>query len=358
MKLITTGGGTGGHIYPAVSIALTTMEEHPDEEVLFVGSSHGPEGEIVRKAGLDFAAVPSSPMCKCCSPKTAKALWKLFLGFFRARKILKNFGADAVVGTGGYTTAAVLLAARTLRKYVVIHEQNVVAGKTNIWLSRIANKVCVTFDESVKYFPEKKVVHSGMPVRKEFFRLPDKTESRLKYGLDPNKFTILVTGGSQGAKRLNELMSGAWSMIDDGNTQVLHQVGKKNIEEYRSAGSESYRYADYLDMPSALAACDMVVCRSGASSLSEIFAAGRASVLFPYPYAYADHQRFNAEFACRKGAAVMFDDFKCTPEMLAETVRGIRDDKERRESMALAAKSLSRPDAAHIVASLAYNRGK
>ena len=250
------------------------------------------------------------------------------------------------MGTGGYTTGAVLLAAKSLKKYVIVHEQNVVPGKTNICLSRIADKVCVTFDESAKYFPAKKVVHSGMPVRKEFFNLPEAKESRLKYGLDPDKFTILVTGGSQGAKRLNELMSAAWSRIDDGKTQVLHQVGTKNIGEYESSGSENYRYAGYLDMPSALAACDMVVSRAGASSLAEIFAAGKAGVLFPYPYAYADHQRFNAEYAGRKGASVVFDDFKCTPDMLAAAIRGIRDDDEKRNAMALAAKSLAEPNAA------------
>jgi UDP-N-acetylglucosamine--N-acetylmuramyl-(pentapeptide) pyrophosphoryl-undecaprenol N-acetylglucosamine transferase len=234
MKVVLTGGGTGGHIYPAISIAQALMDAVPGIEILYMGSSHGPEGEIARQAGLEFAAIPSGPLTKALSPRNAASAWKLLMGVFRARAILKRFGPDVVIGTGGYTTASILLAQRTIGGRIVIHEQNARPGRTNITLARFADKICVTFEASAAFLPKDKVVVTGLPIRREFRSLPGKAEARRALGLDEGMFTVVAVGGSQGARKPNEIIAAAWPLFDDGKTQILHQVGNRNVDEMRS----------------------------------------------------------------------------------------------------------------------------
>jgi len=330
----------------------------PDVELLFVGSSHGPERALAADAGIPFKAVPSSSLTRALSVRNAVSLARLAAGVPRARRILKSFGARVVIGTGGYTTAAVLLAARTLGMKIVIHEQNAVPGRTNLWLARIADRVCVTFESSASYFDSRKVVVTGMPIREVFSRLPAKAEARRALGLREDAFTILIIGGSQGARRLNELMLGAWPLLDDGATQVLHQVGERNVEEARAAAEEfgkSYRVEAYLDTPAAMAAADLVICRSGASTIYEVAAAGLPSILIPYPFAYADHQKRNAEYLVEHGAAILCEEGMCSSRWLVDIVRELREAPERLAAMASASAALARPDAARKVAEVAVD---
>lgn len=300
-------------------------------------------------------------MTKSLSFSNAASACKLAMGVFRARRILRAFAPDVVLGTGGYTTAAVLLAQRSLRGPLVIHEQNAVPGRTNLWLARIADKVCISFERSAAYFPGGKVVVTGMPVRREFASLPGKPEARRELGLDEGAFTILVVGGSQGARRVNELMLGAWSLVRDGATQVLHQAGKRNLDGARSLaadladasgpGSEpGYQIEPYVDMPLALAGADLVIGRSGASTVAEVTAAGLPSILIPYPYAYADHQKYNASHVADRGAAVLCEESSCTPEILASLISDLRSSPDRLAAMSAASAALGRPDAARRVA--------
>ena len=369
MKIVLTGGGTGGHVYPAISIGQALREAAPDVELLFVGSSHGPEGEIARKAGIEFAAIPSGSLSKALSLRNAASLGKLVLGVFRARRILGRFAPDVVIGTGGYTTAAILLAQRSLGGRIVIHEQNALPGRTNRLLARIADKICVTFESSVAFLPKGKVVVTGLPIRREFHSLPGKAEARRVLGLDEDLFTIVAIGGSQGAKKPNEIIAGAWPLIDDGSTQLLHQVGERNIEEMRALlgrdlqsrpnreGEVQHRYRveAYVDMPLALASADLVISRSGASSIAEITGVGLASILFPYPYAYADHQTKNAAYLVEQGAAVLCNDSDTTPEMLAGIISDLRSSPGKLSAMASASAALGKPDAAHRVAEVALS---
>jgi UDP-N-acetylglucosamine--N-acetylmuramyl-(pentapeptide) pyrophosphoryl-undecaprenol N-acetylglucosamine transferase len=311
--------------------------------------------------------------------------------------MLRSFAPDVVVGTGGYTTAAVLLAQRMLGGRIVIHEQNAVPGRTNLWLARIADRVCVSVEDSARFFPPGKAVVTGMPVRAEFAALPDKVDARRRLGLDEAAFTILVVGGSQGAKAINDLMIGAWPLIDDGHTQALHQVGARNIEEMKATalvfrelvpeteeaevfrelvpetqgaevfgelvpetqGAEvfgelvpetSYRIEAYVDMPMALAAADLVIGRSGASTIAEVTAAGLPSIVIPYPFAYANHQKLNADHLAAGGAAIVCEESMCTPELLAGLVCDLRSAPDRLAEMAAASRALGRPDAARRIA--------
>jgi UDP-N-acetylglucosamine--N-acetylmuramyl-(pentapeptide) pyrophosphoryl-undecaprenol N-acetylglucosamine transferase len=325
-----------------------------------VGSSHGPEGKIASDAGIPFRAVPSSPLTKSISVRNAASMMRLLAGVFRARRILREFGPDVVIGTGGYTTAAVLVAQRSLGGKIVIHEQNAVPGRTNRWLSRIANRVCVSFDSSARWFPAGKVVVTGLPVRAEFGALPEKGEARRLLELREDMFTVLVVGGSQGARRLNELVIGAWPLIDDGSTQVLHQVGPRNIERTRAPSSKEgaagrYRIEAYVDMPVAMAAADLVIGRSGASTVAEIVAAGLPSILVPYPHAVADEQTANARYLADRGAALLLEEGSLTPEKLAEAVDGLRSSPDKLRAMAGSSKSLGVPEAARRVADVALS---
>lgn len=328
-------------------------ELDPEVKLLFVGSSHGPEGEIAKGQGIPFQAVPSSPLTKSLSLKNMVSFGRLCVGVLRARSILNNFKPDAVIGTGGYTSAAILIAARTCGKRIIIHEQNTIPGRTNRWLARIADKVCISFDSSAAFFPKQKVVLTGLPIRSEFRSLPGKPEARKTLGLKEDLFTILVVGGSQGAKRLNELVMETWPKIDDGKTQVLHQVGQRNFEECKSAESENYHVRAYLDMPSAVAAADLVICRSGASTIAEITAAGLPSILVPYPHAVSDEQKHNAKYLAAHNAGILCEEFLLTSDIITDLVTDLRSSHEALKAMASASAALAKPDAARKVAEVA-----
>ena len=380
MKIVLTGGGTGGHVYPAISIAQALRDIAPDVELLFVGSSHGPEGEIAREAGIEFAAIPSGPLSKALSVRNASSFGKLVAGVLRARGILKRFRPDVVIGTGGYTTAAILLAQKSLGGRIVIHEQNAHPGRTNLMLAKIADKICVTFEGSAAFLPKDRVTVTGLPIRREIRSLPDKAEARRALGLDENLFTVIAVGGSQGAKKPNEIIMNAWPLLDDGGTQLLHQVGARNVDEMRSVlpsvlGRDfksrpsterpnieaeehpRYRVEAYIDMPLALASADLVISRSG-GTVAEITAAGRPSILFPYPYHKDQHQKRNAEYLVEHGAAVMCEDLFTTPEMLAGIISQLRSSPRKLAAMASASAALGKPDAAERVAEIAMSVAK
>jgi UDP-N-acetylglucosamine--N-acetylmuramyl-(pentapeptide) pyrophosphoryl-undecaprenol N-acetylglucosamine transferase len=336
-------------------VGQALRELDPEVDLLFVGSSHGPEGEIAREQGIPFEAVPSSPLTKSLSLKNMASFGKLCAGVFRARSILKSFRPDAVIGTGGYTSAAILIAARTCGKKVIIHEQNTIPGRTNRWLARIADKVCISFDSSAAFFSKQKVVLTGLPIRSEFKSLPDKSEARKALGLKEDLFTILIVGGSQGARRLNELVMEMWPKINDGKTQVLHQVGQRNFEECKSTESENYHVRAYLDMPQSVAAADLVICRSGASTIAEITAAGLPSILVPYPHAVSDEQKHNAKYLAAHNAGILCEEFSLTSDILKGLVTDLRSSPEKLKAMASASAALAKVDAAKSVAQVAID---
>lgn len=299
--------------------------------------------------------MPSAPLTKSISLKSASALIKLILGVYKAKKMLSEFGADVVLGTGGYTSAAVVIAQTLRKKKTVIHEQNAVPGKTNLWLSKYVDKVCISFKESERYFPKEKTILTGMPIREEFIRLQSKKEARLKYGLKPDVFTILIIGGSQGAAKLNQIALEMWQKMDNKDIQIIHQVGKRNYDSsivMLKINKESYTMKPYLDVPLALAASDLVICRSGASSLAEVLAAGLPSILVPFPYAYADHQKKNAEIVAASGAAVLIDESNLTADLLTKTVIDFKNDSNKLEEFSTAAKIIAVLDASERVAKI------
>jgi UDP-N-acetylglucosamine--N-acetylmuramyl-(pentapeptide) pyrophosphoryl-undecaprenol N-acetylglucosamine transferase len=281
----------------------------------------------------------------------------------QARRLLSRFKPDVVAGTGGYVSAPVILAQKLRKGKILIHEQNAIPGKANLWMSKWADQVCVTFEGTQRLFPVAQVEVTGMPIREAFAHLPGKAAAREHLNLRSDDFTVLVLGGSQGARKLNSLMTQAWPMLDDGSTQVLHQVGQKNLEtvpvptDAQGNQSTSYRIEGYIDAPPAMAAADIAVCRAGASTLAELAAAGLPAILVPYPYAYADHQTLNARHFVDRGTALLMPEDTTTIESLAEAIVELRGHPDKRDNMCNAARALARPDAARRVAELVTELG-
>ena len=300
----------------------------------------------------------SRPLKKMLSPGSVLTAVALAGGFAQALKALNGFKPDVVIGTGGYVSASVLLAQAFRRGRILIHEQNVLPGRTNRWLSRFASKICVTFEDSISYFPPGKTVVTGLPIRSELLGLPGEEEARAALGLEPGKFTILVLGGSQGARRLNDVVAGSIPRLRAMPVQVLHQAGERNYEEAearrKSAGWAAYHVHAYFDdMRLAYGAADLVVCRCGASTVAEITAVGLPAILVPYPYAYADHQRYNGEFVARNGGGIVISDADINAELLADAVERFLASPEKLERMAEASRNLGKPYAARDIAAIA-----
>ncbi|MGB9589001.1 MAG: undecaprenyldiphospho-muramoylpentapeptide beta-N-acetylglucosaminyltransferase, partial [Armatimonadota bacterium] len=343
-----TGGGTGGHAYPAIAIAEALRSAVGNEsecELLYLGSKNSLEERLAHVAGIPFACVSSRKLSRRFSPQAGLVGVTLVRGLVEAMSLLRRFQPDIVIGTGGYVTAAVALAQAARRGYLLIHEQNVIPGRTNLWLSKFATRVCLTFDDSMRYFPAHKCVVTGLPIRSDLVRLPRKEVSRNSLGLSVDLFTILVLGGSQGAQALNNVVAGSVTELSKLPVQIYHQVGERNFEEINARREHAhwshYHVRAYIDdMALAYSAADLVVGRSGASTVAEITCAGLPAIFVPYPYAYADHQRYNAEFVARRGGALVVLETEFTSEKLITLVQELLASPERLVGMGEASRSL------------------
>jgi UDP-N-acetylglucosamine--N-acetylmuramyl-(pentapeptide) pyrophosphoryl-undecaprenol N-acetylglucosamine transferase len=313
------------------------------------------EGGLAKRTGLEFVGIPSGPLGKAISFKNISSLTKLVLGVGRAYRLLQRFEADVVISTGGYTSAGVVLAQRLRGGRIIIHEQNVIPGRTNLKLSRIADKVCLTFEETASYFDAGKTVYTGMPMSASAVKGISRDEARRELDLDPEAFTVFVTGGSQGARKLNEMVTGALPRIQ--GVQVLHQVGEKNFKEYEPGELQSvklYRPVPYIhDIYKAYAAADLVICRAGAATIGDLTTSGRPAILVPYPFAYADHQTKNAECVSKRGAGITIEERELTVDVLAGLILELKEDHEKLSQMASASAALARPEAAKDIVKLA-----
>lgn len=347
-RIVMAGGGTGGHIYPAVSLARALEAE----QITFLGTRDGLEAEVVPRAGFAFQTVPSRKLSRKPSLESLAALAVLGWGTVRSAWMLRGMRPDVVVGTGGYVSAGVLLAAALQRIPTLIHEQNAIPGRTNRLLARFVRRIAITFPEAAPYFPAGKTVVTGLPIRPEIGRV-DRTAAQQTLGLARDRFTLLVLGGSQGARTINRATLDALASWGDLPIQVLHQIGKASFAEWQPefAGRPAwYRPVPYLDaIEHAYAAADLVLCRAGASTLAEITAAGLPSILVPYPYAMGDHQTHNARALVAAGAALLIPNADTTGARIAEEVRVLMADRGatgRLAEMSAASRSLGRPEAA------------
>lgn len=362
MKIIVSGGGTGGHIYPALTLIRTLEKRVPNLEVLYVGTHRGLESDIIPKEGIPFETVDLEGFKRSLSPANILRAARAIQGVGKAMGIVKKFQPDVVIGTGGYVCGPVLMAASLLGIPSLIQEQNVIAGITNKILSRFVTTVATGYQEANKHFPASKVVFTGNPIRKEVLREKEDGDYAA-FGLQPHRKTILVSGGSRGARSINRAMVDVLKYYAGrGDVQILHATGKGEyddiMERIKATGldltlADNIQVRPYLyNMPQAMAIADLAVFRAGATGLAELTAKGIPAILIPYPYAAENHQEHNARAVENAGAAKVILNKDVTPELLISTIDALLQSPATLENMAKHSRELGRPEAADTIAEL------
>jgi UDP-N-acetylglucosamine--N-acetylmuramyl-(pentapeptide) pyrophosphoryl-undecaprenol N-acetylglucosamine transferase len=309
LKVIISGGGTGGHIYPAVAVAQALQKRIPDVEILFVGASDRMEMEKVPKAGYKIIGLWISGLQRSLSIKNILFPVKVTHSVWKSLQILKDFQPDVAIGFGGYASGAMLYAATMKKIPAVIHEQNSYAGITNKILKNRVNTICVAYDKMQRFFPERKIVKTGNPIRQDLLNVDShKAEAIRFFDLDPNKKTILVVGGSLGARTINESIMGGLQKFEDAGLQVIWQTGK-NFKQADAIKRASFTIQHFIyEMNLAYAAADVVISRAGALSIAEIAQVKRPVILVPSPNVAEDHQTKNAMSLVDREAALLVRD--------------------------------------------------
>ena len=350
LKILIACGGTGGHLFPGIAVGEALRAR--GHEVLLLISEKDVDAEASAKyAHLRFEKVPAVAKPASHSPRMLGFLWKTWRSITHCRKILREFGADAVLGMGGFTSLPPVYAGHKMGLKTFIHDSNARPGRANVLTSRFCTQVLLGMEAAKAFFPQRETVTTGTPVRPEIVHLPSREDAAAAFGLDPQKTTILVTGGSQGARRLNELSAEAAGLLPD-DIQVLHIAGARDFQNVAAIanGRSHHKVLGFCDqMPLAYAIADLVIARAGASSLTEIAMCGHPSILVPYPYAADDHQTRNAEVFATAGAAKLVQERDLDAAKLATMATGILRDLPSYKQMAKAARALAVPDAADRV---------
>lgn len=351
-KFILSGGGTGGHIYPAIAIANELKARFPQARFLFVGAENRMEMQKVPKAGYEIKGLWISGLQRSLTLKNLSFPLKLINSLSRSKKIIREFQPDVVIGTGGYASAPLLRVASGKGIPCLIQEQNSYAGIANKWLAGRVKTICVAYDGMDRYFPKEKIVLTGNPVRADIINLEEKKAEAVKhFGLDENRKTLLVLGGSLGARRINQLTENALQFFKDCNVQVIWQCGAYYFEMYKRYNEENnVQVHDFINqMDLAYAAADVVISRAGALSVSELCVVGKPVIFIPSPNVAEDHQRKNAEAVVKENAAIMIEE-KDLLILFESEFRILINSEERQQELALSIKTLAKPKAAKAIA--------
>lgn len=355
VKILITGGGTGGHVFPAIAIADAIKKLRPETEFLFVGAIGKMEMERVPKAGYAIEGLPVAGFQRSMSLKNLSFPFKLLKSLWRARNMVKRFQPDVVIGTGGYASGPIMRAAQRSGIPTLIQEQNSYAGVTNKILGRRAAKICVAYDHMEQFFPEDRIVFTGNPVRSDILHLEGKREEGIRhYNLDPNKKTLVVIGGSLGARTLNNAMRDNVEFFEQNpDIQVIWQCGKFYEYEYtamETAKLPNVQCTAFIDRMDLLyATADVIVSRAGALSISELCLVGKPVVLVPSPNVAEDHQTKNALALVEKGAARLVRDADAGEKLLQE-VNLILESEALAFSLGESIRQMGRPNAAEAIA--------
>ena len=345
MRVLIAAGGTGGHIYPGIAVAKEILRRDPQSEIKFVGTARGLETKLVKQAGFELLVIESAGLKSVGLAARARGVAILPKSFVAARRLIREFQPDVVIGAGGYVSGPVLLTAALLNLPTLVMESNALPGWTNRVLARFVDKAAVSFEASLRFFRGKGVV-TGNPVRREFFEIPARSRT--------SSFAVLVFGGSQGAHAINEALIAALPALESVRDvlRITHQTGEADFEKVRSAylnagwneQADVRRYID--DMVASFAAADLVICRAGATTTAELIAAGKAAIMVPFPFAADDHQKKNAEALVAEGAAKMVLQQDLSGERLAAEIVTLVNQPETVTSMENASRKLARGDAA------------
>jgi UDP-N-acetylglucosamine--N-acetylmuramyl-(pentapeptide) pyrophosphoryl-undecaprenol N-acetylglucosamine transferase len=331
-RIIIAGGGTGGHIFPAVSIANALKKKEPDMDILFVGANGKMEMEKVPEAGYPIQGIDIAGYNRSSMIKNLSLPYKLIRSFFQVRKIFQSFKPQAAIGVGGYSTFPVLRYAQAKGIPTFIHESNSLAGKSNMLLGKKATRIFTASDGMQKYFPAERLMHTGNPLRKNIVANPVSREEGLRFfGLDPKYITVLVTGGSLGARSMNEAIDAGIQQLIKNNIQLIWQTGKTFTSQAAAHAVESgliWTGEFITSMEYAYAAADIIVSRSG-STLYELCVVKKPVIFIPYPHAAEDHQTVNAVNLVKKNAAIMITDKDTRDKLVPEILRLAKNKPEQ-----------------------------
>ncbi len=355
MRIVISGGGTGGHIFPAISIANAIKALHPEAEILFVGALGRMEMQRVPAAGYKIVGLPICGFDRKNLLKNIKVLFKIWKSQRMAKKLIEEFKPMAAVGVGGYASGPMLNQAAKMGIPCLIQEQNSYAGVTNKLLAKKAEKICVAYDGMERFFPAEKIIKTGNPVRQALLNTKmSKAEATKTFGLDPDKKTILLVGGSLGAKTINDSILHHLDLVDQKDIQFIWQTGKyynKQItEELKGKLPSNLIVTDFIsDMGAAYTAADLVISRAGASSISEFCLIGKPVILVPSPNVAEDHQTKNAMALVNKQAAIFVKDSDAPDCLLEQAIKLIKDD-DKLKNLSENILKLALPDSADIIA--------
>lgn len=351
MRVLIAAGGTGGHIYPGIAVANEILRREPQSEIRFVGTARGLENKLVPRAGFELSIIDSAGLKNVGIAARIRGLMVLPKSLAEARRLIATFKPDVVIGAGGYVSGPVILTAALMRLPTVVMESNALPGWTNRRLARFVDQAAVSFEQALPYFRGKGVV-TGNPVRREFFEIPTRRRDR-------NQFSILVFGGSQGARAINDAIIAALPLLEEVRTRlrITHQTGEADFDKvsaaYREVGWGHANVTKYVDnMVSAFASVDLVICRAGATTTAELIAAGKASVMIPFPLAADDHQRKNAEALQAAGGTRMILQADLSGGRLATEIKTLAAQPEQITAMEQSSRNLARGDAAVAVVDL------
>lgn len=348
LRLLLAAGGTGGHLFPGIAVAEAAQRE-TGAEVLFVGTASGLENDVVPRLGFPLRLIPAQQLRGRNWAGMVKAWWAAFRALGVAWRVVRDFAPDVIFSIGGYASGPTVLAGRVRRVPCVLLEPNAIPGLTNRLLGRIATKICVGFPRTATFFPARKAVCTGSPVRWTGASTASANSSHT------SPLSLFILGGSAGARRLNQTLPQALSLFQEEGKElyILHQTGRAEQAEvaasYEKLGVRAEVVAFIDNMREAYARADLVVCRAGAMTIAELTVLGKPSILVPYPYAADDHQRANAEVLVQGGAARMVLDAELTPERVCEELRSLLFDHARLALMSHAATTLGKPDATQAV---------
>ena len=350
-KFILSGGGTGGHIYPAVAIANELKSRFPDAEFLFVGAQDKMEMQKVPQAGYAIEGLWIAGLQRKLTLQNAMFPLKLISSLWKSRKIIKAFKPDVVIGTGGFASGPLLQMANMLGIPTLIQEQNSFPGITNKLLSKKANAICVAYENLERFFPKEKMILTGNPVRQDLIAIADKRAEAIAYfKLDANKKTLLVLGGSLGARRMNQLIEKELKNILAQNVQIIWQCGKLYFEEYQKYNSENVQVVSFIErMDLVYAAADIIISRAGASSVSELCIVGKPVIFIPSPNVAEDHQTKNAKAIVDKKGAILLKESQLDAEF-SLVFEALLKDPEKQKQLSENIKELALPEATKQIA--------
>ena len=348
MRVIITAGGTGGHIYPALAIIDKIKEMEPDSKILYIGTTNRMEKDIVPKLGIEYVGIEMYGLSKNIA-RDIKVLFLILENERKLKKLMKDFKPDVVIGAGGYVTYPVIKTAKSLKIKTFIHEQNSIPGKSNKMLAKLADKIGVSFKDSIHYFDEKKTVFTGNPCSERALAIPKM--SKTKFGLSNDKKFVLMVQGSLGSTSINEKMKEFLSSIDEEDYEVLYITGKQSYDEFsKNRFSKNVFLVPYIENLSALMKdADLIVSRAGASSISEIIALKKLAILIPSPYVANNHQFFNALSCSNNKACVMIEEASLTADVLKREIKDILGDMEKQINMRLNLSKMQKNDSSTTI---------